>query len=113
MLTVIYYHPSKFVFIYLNITIERKRFLQHCCNFVNHTKMSSFTIDAILGKQQECAAVRTVESSSVSFDEEKSDRNMGRVLAINYPTTGTKSLNEMISVSCIFIRVCQRKAVHE
>ena len=40
--------------------------------------LQSFTIDAILGKRQECAAVRTVESSSGSFDEEKNDDNMSK-----------------------------------
>lgn len=39
--------------------------------------MSSFTIDAILGKQQEYAAVRTVECSAGNADEEKRDGNMG------------------------------------
>lgn len=74
------YRPSKFIFFYLNIAIERKRFLQYYGNFVSKTKMAvqSFTIDAILGKRQECAAVRTVESSSGSFDEEKNDNNMGK-----------------------------------
>lgn len=82
MNTKVIYHPSKFIFIYLNIAIERKRFLHvhYYGNFVNKTKMAvqSFTIDAILGKRQECAAVRTVESSSGSFDEEKNDDNMGK-----------------------------------
>lgn len=91
MLTVIY-HPRKFIFIYLNITIVQKRFLQHYCNFVSNTKMSSFTIEAILGKRQECATIRT--TSSGNSDEEKRDGNMGKFLAMNYLTTGTKSLSD-------------------
>lgn len=44
--------------------------------------MSSYTIDAILGKRQECVAVRTVESSQAgNSDEEKRDGNTGKFLS--------------------------------
>jgi len=46
--------------------------------------MSSFTIDAILGKRQKCAAVTTstVESSEAgNSDEEKRDGNIGKFLS--------------------------------
>ena len=52
--------------------------------------MSSFTIEALLGKRQECAAIRT--ASSGNSDEEKRDSYMGKFLAMNYLTTGAKSL---------------------
>lgn len=82
--------------------------MQHYCNFVNKTKMSSFTIDAILGKQQECAADRMAESSSGSSDEEKSDGSVGEFFANCIKLSNNRNLVTkcLIGGTFIFIRVC-------
>lgn len=45
--------------------------------------MSSFTIDAILGKQQECETDRRVESNSNTLDEETRNSSIGEFFVVD------------------------------
>lgn len=49
--------------------------------------MSSFTIDAILGKRQDCKAIGGVQINSGRFDEERINDGIGEffyLVAMNY-----------------------------